>query len=158
MAQVNNKRTKRAFTLVEAVIGMAVVALVLASIFQLQAYSLLVTESARNESRVTQMLQHQMENLRATRWDDFVNLEGQRVISVNKEGIPIADDSFVSEGVVPFSWRAFRMTQSITPVKAGQYNATLLVEWIDGQGRSKARTFVTLFTEGGLNEYYTRSI
>ena len=143
---------QRGFTLVEAFMSIVIFGIFIASIFQYLNYSLDLSENARDLNRVTQIMQHQMEDLRSTKWADLPSLEGKQAIQVNQDGVPID-----TKGTIPFDWQKFSLTQNLSLSKTGFYKAIITASWTDRQGKNYVRRFETWLADEGLNAYYTRS-
>jgi len=143
---------QQGFTLVEVFMSIVIFGIFIASIFQYLKYNLDLSESARDLNRVTQIMQHQVEDLRSTKWMDLPKLEGKTIIPLNQDGIPVQ-----SSGTIPFNWQKFSLTQNVTLSKTGFYKAIIVASWTDRQGKNYARRVETWLANEGLNAYYTRS-
>ena len=144
---------QRGFTLVEAFISIVIFGIFIASIFQYLSYSLDLSENARDLNRVTQIMQHQMEDLRSTKWDDLPSLEGKTSHSGQSrtESRSILLEPFLLTGKNSHSLR-------ISPCpKPAFTRPSLVASWTDRQGKNYARRFETWLADEGLNAYYTRS-
>ena len=69
-------RAKAAFSLIEVMIGVAVMGLLLASLYAGLSYGFAEISLAREEARATQILEERMEVVRLLNWDQVVNLPG----------------------------------------------------------------------------------
>lgn len=128
------------FTLVEVVVGMGIFVLAMVSFFQAFSQGFMILESARDLNRVTQAMQTQVENLRGGIWSDFEQQVG--TIKINGTGITLG---------------SFNLEQSIVPDNSGDYKVSIVATWTDRWGRNHSETFLTWFSQNGLNNYYTRS-
>ena len=147
------KREKSGFTIVEVLAAIVIFGIVVASLFQMVAQGFTLVRNSRDINRVTQTMQHQMENLRSSTWANFETQVGTSTINVDANGAPISGGT----GTPPFDWSAFQMAQVIALEKAGHYKVTLTLNWTDAGSRTHTRTYISWFTNNGLNEFYTRS-
>lgn len=145
--------SKCGMTLIEVMIAMVVFGIAASSLFAMLNHGFRTIENARDVVRVTQTMQHQMENLRATPWTDFLLQVGNSQINVDVNGVPTGSDV----EVIPFGWREFSMVQTITLEKTDYYEVEITAAWTDTSGREFSHSFVSWFTENGLNEFFTRS-
>jgi len=147
-----DSKCRAGFTLIEVVIGLTVFMIVIASIFGVLYQSFQMYESARDTTRVAQILQYQVENMRAMPWEDLTKEVGTKTINVDSTGLPGAG----SAGV-PYDWQAFTFQQTITATQSSLYDAEWTATWTDRRGRVRSETFKTKFCEDALNEFYTRT-
>lgn len=127
--------------------------IVAASVFKVYGQTYLILQQTRDMSLVSQTMQLQMESLRGMRWDDFEQKVGKEKFDVDTNGI-IAS----RKGTIPFGWQAYAFEQNIQKDvhKKGLYKCSLTINWTDTRGKKNARTFISWFTEKGLNDYYVK--
>ena len=155
MIEVSRSRnTKRCdgFTLVEVLVSLAIFTMVSLTIFQLYRLGLGLAESAKDMNRITQIMQTQIEYLRTTKFELVKDMGTSKLIKVDAHGIAVD-----SGGEIPFRWKAFALTQKMSLEKSGFYKVKLVADWTDRFGRRHVHSLETWITEGGLNEFYTRS-
>jgi hypothetical protein len=148
----NRAGRRRALTLVEVVMGVAVFSLVIVSVFQALSLSFRLFESSRDMSRINQTLQYQMETLRGKQWEDFIDLAGQSLVPVDESGIPTSE-----EATIPFDWQSFELRQAVSLLTPDHYEVLLTASWTDRSGKAHTHTLKSWFSAKGLNDYYTMS-
>jgi len=132
------------FTLVEIMIAIVLGAMILAGGFMALRTGFTILEQARDNTRVTQILQSEMERLRSMRFEDI--------------GALPAKAQFTPQGGFT---NAFADRYTLTRVieegmSSSQYRVTITAQW-EVHGVTKTQQFSSLFTEDGLYDYYYRT-
>ena len=137
-------RNKAGSSLVEVMAGAMILGLVFGGAFTGVREGFTVMSNSRSTTRASQILQSEMENLRVMSWNDLVDLPAQ------SEFVPQTDfgSGFISQ---------YTCTRSITDRKADQKEVVLRISWTDDKGISKSKQYLTFFSKGGLNDYYSRT-
>ncbi len=134
------------FTLVEAMVAMVVVGVVLTAAFSTVAQGVRTMERARDYTRVAQILQSEMEDLRTYSWADLETATTSGFVAV-----ALAAD-FVEE----YGDR-YTVERWIRDRHSDQKEISVRVIWSDGRGGTITKMTTTWFTENGMNDYYYRS-
>ena len=124
--------------------GIAVLALAFASVYTAFGRGFALVAAARDDTHVAQILQTEVENLRTLSWADLVALGRDSNF----------EPGFSGPGI---SIERFRCSRRIVDRRADQKVVRLVVSWQDPGGMAHSREYVTFFTKGGLNDYYTRA-
>ena len=139
MLTVTHKRPEAAFTLVELMVGLTLFSIVFASAFYcLQAGSRL-TETARHHTRAAQILQSEVESIRAQAWADITSLPtASTAISLSSQ----FDQQVYSK---------YSLNRTIEG-SGDSRKITFTLSW-NARNKTYTRTYVTLYTQGGLYDY-----
>jgi Tfp pilus assembly protein PilV len=126
--------SKSAMTLVEVMV--ASVVLVLAIIGSLAALQkgFELQDTARNTTMADQILQSDLEDLRLCSWNT----------------LPASGNLTLPAEVAS----KFTATRTVTTVRTDVKKVTVTVQWTDYKGRTHNRSYETLFTHFGLNDYF----
>lgn len=131
------------FTLIEVVIGMAILTVVLATMFSALTQSLSTKERAKDLTFVYQAMQVEIMELQSLPWSDVQELDSR--------SLDLAD-TFTS---VPLIDPTFRREVAITsPVSR---TVSLSLTWEDSEGRTHNRSLETVLTKGGLYDYQSQA-
>lgn len=141
---MRNNRKKEGFTLIELMLGLMILTMAVAGIFSVLTHGMRMAENARDLTRVSQILQSEMENLRSMNWSDYEALVGSKSFH--------PESRFTDE----FEGR-YELTRNLMPWRSSQYLVFLTAKWSDNLGHDHERRYLTVFTENGLNDYYYRS-
>jgi hypothetical protein len=144
-------RSCRAFTLVEAVVGFAVTAISLVSLYAGITYGISLTQVTRENLRATQLMLEKFETVRLYTWDQISGTNGF-VIPTTFTNAYAVDTTGVASGVV--------YTGSMTIVDApigASYSpdlklVTVTLKWTSA-GVPRTRTMQTFIARQGLQQY-----
>jgi uncharacterized protein (TIGR02598 family) len=136
------------FTLVEVVISMTLMALIFTAAFGSYFLGMDMIDDSREEVRVSQIIQSEIERLRTKNW-------GQLGLMASGETFD-PDGEFVKQ--YSDKYNAYRYVILLTNQRSQQYLVAVRVTWTTQSGRTTVRWFNTIFTKGGLNDYYYRDI
>jgi len=132
------------FTILEVMTGMAVLAIAFASVYTAFGRGFALVTAARDDTHVSQILQTEVENLRTLSWADLVALGEKSEFRPGFSGPGINVDRF-------------NCVRRVVDRRADQKVIRLVVSWKDAGGAPHQREYVTFFTRGGLNDYFTRA-
>lgn len=136
-------KTKRAFTLVELMIGMTLAGMVFAGAFSGMKTGFDIVEEARDQSRATQLLQSEIERLRTLNYSDIAALPQSSAISM--------------EGIFANAFNnRYSLTRQVSPLDDKRVVVTVTINWSNGE-RQRELSMLTGFTRDGLNDYYYRA-
>ena len=141
--------------MVEMMVAMVMVGVVLTAAFASATQSLRMQEVSRDYTRVAQILQSQLEDLRTLSWSDLEAI--QTSTSGNPTQVSLDgefQDAFGSR------YRAWRMVHD--RVESGvtltdQKEIVVWVVWTDNNGSFNIKNASCWFSENGLHDYYYRS-
>jgi prepilin-type N-terminal cleavage/methylation domain-containing protein len=155
---------KGAFTLIEVMISMAVVALMFVSLYAGITQGLAVISTARENMRATQIMIEKIELLRLYSWDQM-NTPGfipaafaERLMPSNTTNASTTASSVQGLSVPAGAGTVFVGTIELgaAPVDSGYTNAmrlaTLTVAWTNGNIR-RSRSMQTLVAQRGIHDY-----
>jgi len=135
--------SKGGFTLAEAMIGVMILGLTLASCLMSVRVMFHQAENVRYNGLASQVLQSEMENLRLMNWAQIQTLT-TGTFEMDEEYHDSPAQAFVRQ----------RIVTEITP---DLRQITLTVEWTGQNGVTSTRLYSTFFSRHGLNDYYYRS-
>lgn len=130
------RAAKRGFSLTEAMVGMALAGVILASCFSALAQGFRLVEGSRERMRATQILQNEVERLRALPWESLGELDGRQEVGIDPR------------------WEApyrnhFRLERVVEESRPEQRRVSLRVWWVRAGVERELRT-ETLVTQTGL--------
>ncbi len=125
------------YSLLELMVGMMILGIILASTYTAMKQGFYLLESTRNNTRVSQVLQDEMESLRTMNWPAIEALE--------------SSGGFFEEN------SGYTCVRVISAPKANQLEVVLTVSWTNSRAMDFTTNFVTYFTKEGLNDFYSRS-
>jgi prepilin-type N-terminal cleavage/methylation domain-containing protein len=132
------------FTLIEVMVAAAVMLVVFAGGFGALAQGNRLIEVSRDETRVSQILQSEIEDLRTRDWATLIALA--------------AESSYAPQGTFTDAYSTrYSVKRNIATRSATQRRVTLQVSWTDNRNTSHMREYLTLITEDGLYDFYYRS-
>lgn len=126
-------------------VGVMILGIVFAAAFAAMNQGFYMAELARDNTRTSQILQSEMENLRTLNWDGLIELENS--------------DTFTPDSTVYGRYEErYTYKRSITANKTGQREVLLAINWTDKRGVKHTQSYMTYFSEDGLNDFYYRSL
>jgi prepilin-type N-terminal cleavage/methylation domain-containing protein len=157
-------RTNHAFTLIEVMISMAVVAMMFVSLYAGITQGLAVISTARENMRATQIMIEKIELLRLYSWDQIKTpgyipvAFAERLMPSNTTNSSTTASSVANLATPSGVGTIFVGTIQLgsAPVNQGYTNAmrlaTLTVNWTNGNVR-RSRSMQTLVAEKGIHDY-----
>ncbi|EDY81690.1 hypothetical protein VDG1235_1308 [Verrucomicrobiia bacterium DG1235] len=130
--------------LVEAMVGIFLIGISLTGVFSALGRSLDLIEEARDSTRVAQIIQSELEDLRTLSWSE--------VDALAEWDVYVPNSSFSEEFGNRYTCYRYIFSKS-----SDQYGLRVYVLWTNNSGRTKYDYFETWYTEGGFNDYYYRS-
>ena len=104
-----------------------------------------IVDNSRHYTRVSQILQSDVESLRSLSWRDFNKLPSSEKVDINPHFITSAYD-------------AYTFYRNIHAVSSSLRRVEIVVKYSTRSGRPITLKYLTFFTEGGVNDYYYRTI
>lgn len=143
--QLKSKHTvSSGFTLVEVMISMVLILVILAGGFGALHQGNKLVEIARDETRASQVLQSEIEDLRTLDWDSLTALNAESTYSPQSS----FTDAYANR---------YEIKRKITTRSSTARKVTLEVSWTDNRGTEHMREYITLVAKDGLYDYYYRS-
>jgi prepilin-type N-terminal cleavage/methylation domain-containing protein len=136
---------RKAFTLVEIMVALTLISMIFAGVFGILRQSLFLTESARDYTRVAQILQSEIELMRSMNWTDLSAVPYWSKFEPQGTFVAAYKDRYTC-----YKWVLNR--------NADQKEILLVCLWTDGRNKTLYKTYRTLFTRRGLNDYYYRAL
>lgn len=149
---LRRRRHKNAgFTLVEMMVAIGIVGLVLAAAFSNVGGSLRTMETARDYTRVAQILQSELEDVRTMSWSDLETL--QAATGGDWEVMDISEEFHEAFGTRYETYRRVQARDGLSDQK----EIVIRVDWTNAHGLTVSKYTSCWFTENGLHDYFYRS-
>lgn len=141
------------FTLVEMMVAIVVIGITLTAAFSTIGYGYRTMETGRDYTRVAQILQSEMEDMRTLSWSQLEPLTSTtyQKITLNADFAAVFGDRYEA-----WLWVRNRVDASGV-VLADQKEISIKVTWKDSNGILMSRSTTTWFTENGMHDYFYRS-
>ncbi len=130
-----------AFTIAEVLLASTVLLLGIVTAITTLQRGLQASDTARNLSFATQLMQSEMERLRLKSWSQLEELQGSGDAAVTL-------DRSAADAAARFS-----CTRAITNLKDDMKEITLTAQWRGYDGRFHTARLVTRYGHNGLNDY-----
>ncbi len=130
-------------TLVETVIGLAVLGIVMASVMFSLGMGMQMMDDSRNIAHAGHILQSEMENLRRMNWNELQQMQLREAFSIDA----LFEEHY--EG-------RFTGLRELTSLGGTLMQVRLVVFWERQRGGQSERTYITVMGKDGLNDYYYR--
>lgn len=134
---------QNAFTLVELMVGMALAGIIFTGAFSGMKTGFDIVEESRDQARVTQLLQSEIERMRTLNWTDLKSLPANATITL---------DGALAQAYA----ERYTFTRNITQTSADQIEVEVVASWKNGN-RNRSLSMFTGFTQNGLYDYYYRA-
>lgn len=145
---------KRAFSIVEVMMAVAVMALAITTSITTMQRGFLSLDTARKMTIAGQILQCEMEKMRMVPWAT-INAYPATLDPMTLDTIFLSNPAISS---------AFTLRRDVTVIEAasatvrGRVQITYTVSWKSYDGRTLSRNYTTYYGEKGLYDYYYNSI
>jgi len=139
-----NTRWKAGYTLMQVMIATFLVVIVFAGGLGALAQANRLIEISRDETRASQVLQSEVEDLRTYNWDALIALPAEAKYS--------PQSSFTDAYAARYTVKRMITTRSST-----QKLVTIQVGWLDNSGSGHLREYITVVSKDGLYDFYHRS-
>ncbi|WP_309399672.1 PulJ/GspJ family protein [Cerasicoccus maritimus] len=134
----------RGFTLVELVVGMTLAGIIFTGAFSGMKTGFDIVEEARDQARVTQLLQSEIERMRTLNWTDISALPAKETITL--------------EGSLASTYRdRYTFVRAITSNGTDRVQVVVSASWVNS-GRDRELEMTTGFAKDGLYDYYYRTL
>ncbi len=136
--------SRAGLSLIEILIAILVIGIVIGSTLVAMRSGFSMIQLARDNTMASQIMQSEMENLRLMNWTQLGELPEEESFEVDTQ----LDANIAAR---------YERTRRVTEVRDGMREVELVVEWDTVGGSRHTRTYRTLFSQEGLNDYYYRS-
>ncbi|MDQ8193358.1 prepilin-type N-terminal cleavage/methylation domain-containing protein [Coraliomargarita sp. SDUM461004] len=133
------------FTLTEVIVAIGIFTMVIAGGLSGVRRGFDILQDSRNYTRVSQILQSEIETLRTLSWDELTALPQNVAIEVDTQFDTSAYDMYV-------------VRRWITEVNEDVRQVRVIVSYENDRGRLVTLRYHTFFTRGGVNDYFYRAI
>jgi len=141
------KECKKAFTLVELMIALVIFAIVIASGFACVKMGLTLVDNSRHHTRAGQIMQSEIERIRSLPWGSSIEPGTLLALPTAETAITLNDE------YAQANYANYELKRTITNGVGDSRKITLVVTWTDIGRMTHAKTYVTLYTKGGLYDY-----
>jgi uncharacterized protein (TIGR02598 family) len=145
---IGMQRTQSAtcgFTLVEVVVAMSIFTMVIAGGLVGVSRGFDLIEDSRHHTRISQILQSEIESMRTLSWNEMSSLPASAEIAVETQ----FDTS---------TYDAYTVTRTIITEEADRKRVEVSVAYTNKRGKLVSLKYLTFFTQGGVNDYYYSTI
>ena len=139
------RSSRGGFTLFEVMASVAVLVLVFVSALGAITIGFRILEDARLSTLASQVLQSEMENLRLKNWSQLSDMPASSTFTVESS---LGSDAFDK----------FTCRRAIRDVRTDLKQVVLTLTWISMGGQEHTRSYTTLISNDGLNDYYYRKL
>ncbi len=141
-----NRRVRLAgVTITEVIVSMGIFTLVIAGGLAGVRRGFDILQDSRNYTRVSQILQSEVETLRTLSWDDLTDLPDNALVDVDTQFDTNAYDIYI-------------VRRRIVTVEDDLRRVVVTISYENRRGKPVTLQYVTFFTKGGVNDYYYRTI
>lgn len=133
------------FTLTEVIVAMGIFTMVIAGGLSGIRRGFDILQGSRNYTRVSQILQSEVETLRTLSWEELTALPGDVLVDVDTQFDTNAYDMYT-------------VRRRIVTVEDDLRRVVVVISYENKRGRPVTLRYVTFFTKGGVNDYYYRTI
>lgn len=133
----------KGFTLTELIVAMGIFTMVIAGGLSGVSRGFDILGDSRNFTRVSQILQSEIESLRSLSWQELTDLPENAEISL--------DTQFDTS-----AYNLYGVSREIISVEDEIRQVNVIVSHENGRGRLITLKYITFFSKGGLNDYYYR--
>jgi Tfp pilus assembly protein PilV len=130
-------------TLVEVMIAMFILTLVFASSAAAMLRTFPALDTARSVTVAGQMMQDEMERLRLMNWT---------TLNAVANGPVTIDSRFSSNPAIA---SRFTVNRTITAVSTNMRQITITVSWTGNDGRTRSRSYESLYGKDGIYDFIT---
>jgi hypothetical protein len=152
---LKQKRSREGYTLVETLVGVAVMALVITGGLVSLGQASLLTEKNTKQVIADFVLRNEVESLRAADWSELANLHATVSGYLDSNSSEFGYPHFMSLNKDELFEMGFRgevtSAQLHSSGETGKMVFRVLVNWSDRSGRSHEEARVLVITEGGIS-------
>lgn len=104
-----------------------------------------ILQDSRNYTRISQILQSEVESLRTLSWEDLTVLPDNTLVDVDTQFDTNAYDIYT-------------VRRLIETVEDDLRRVVVVISYQNRRGKPVTLRYITFFTRGGVNDYYYRTI
>lgn len=138
-------KTVKGFSLVEVIVAAGIFAMVIAGGIAGVRMGFQIVDNSRHYTRISQILQSEVESLRALSWAELQQLPADEKIEI--------DPKFSTA-----AYEAYSVQRKIVAESSTLSRIEVMVDYTTRNGKPVALKYLTFFTKGGVNDYYYRTI
>ncbi|MDQ8207402.1 prepilin-type N-terminal cleavage/methylation domain-containing protein [Coraliomargarita sp. SDUM461003] len=138
-------KSKQGVTLTEVIVSLGIFTLVIAGGLSGVRRGFDILRDSRDYTRISQILQSEVETLRTLSWVELVALPSSVKVAVDTQFDTSAYDMY-------------QVTRRIENEEEGLRRVVVTVSYENRRGGDVTLEYVTFFAEGGVNDYYYRTI
>lgn len=135
----------KGYSLVEVIVAAGIFGLVITGGIAGVRMGFEIVDNSRHYTRISQILQSEVESLRSLSWKDLKELPVEEVIDINPQFSTSA-------------YEAYKVYRNIYTESSTLRRIEVVVEYSTRSGRPVTLKYLTFFTDGGVNDYYYRTI
>lgn len=132
-------------TLIEVMVAMSIFAMVIAGGITGVRKGFELVDNSRHYTRISQILQSEMEAMRTLSWKEISQLPTDSIIEV--------DTQFKTN-----VYDAYTVSRRVVGETSGRKRVEVTVSFKNRGGRDVSLKYLTFFSHGGVNDYYYRTI
>lgn len=136
---------KNGYSLAEVIVAAGIFALVITGGIAGVRMGFKIVDDSRHHTRVSQILQSEVESLRSLSWKELMQLPSTADVAINPQFSTAAYD-------------AYTVKRNISTESATLRRIEVTVTYNSRNGKEVNLKYLTFFTEGGVNDYYYRTI
>lgn len=140
-----NDLSQKGFSLVEVIVAAGIFAMVITGGIAGVRMGFQIVENSRHYTRISQILQSEVENMRALSWKTIKELDSSSEMQI--------DPKFSTS-----AYEAYTVHRNMFADSSTLRRVEMIVEYTNRSGRLVKLKYMTFFTEGGVNDYYYRTI
>ncbi len=133
------------FTLMESLVAISIFSMVIAGGLIGVRKGFEVVDNSRHYTRVSQVLQSEVETLRTLSWSEMAKLPESEQVTL---------DTQFGTG----AYDRYSITRDIIDESGDLKRVEVTVGFTNRRGKEISLKYVTFFTEGGVNDYFYRTI
>ena len=135
----------KGYSLAEVIVAAGVFALVITGGIAGVRMGFGIVDNSRHYTRISQILQSEVESLRSLSWKEIRELPQSEEVDINPQFTTSAYD-------------AYTVTRSVYVESTTLRRVEVVVEYTTRGGNNVSLKYLTFFTDGGVNDYYYRTI
>jgi len=136
---------KGGYSLAEVIVAAGIFAIVITGGIAGVRMGFEIVDNSRHHTRVSQILQSEVESLRSLSWKELKQLPSSAEIDINPQFSTSAYDGYT-------------VKRNIYSESSTLRRIEVVVSYDTRSGKPVELKYLTFFTEGGVNDYYYRTI
>lgn len=141
----SNHANQAGYSLVEVIVAAGIFAMVITGGIAGVRMGFQIVENSRHYTRISQILQSEVESLRALSWKELKELAAETEVQIDPKFSTAAYDAYTVHRKVVTESPSLRRVE-------------MILEYENRNGEAVQLKYMTFFTQGGVNDYYYRTI